>query len=99
MNFSVIKRFALFAPQLFRFFSRGNIPFLSKLLVIIAALYIIFPFDFIPDFFPVFGWLEDIVIGLLAFRFVNSKTSTDNSENRKNETPPITVKAKVIEEE
>ena len=99
MNSSVIKRLALFGPQLFRFFSRANIPFRSKLLVIIATLYIIFPFDILPDFLPVLGWLEDIVIGLLTFSYVNRKTSLDNSGNQKKEAPPITVKAKVIEDE
>ena len=35
-------------------------------LIILAALYIIFPIDFIPDIIPVIGWIDDIVVSLGA---------------------------------
>jgi len=47
--------------------------FLTIILIIIALLYIISPYDLLPDFFPVTGWLDDafltgILIYYLKFR-------------------------------
>lgn len=46
---------------------------LTIILIIIALLYIISPYDLLPDFFPVTGWLDDafltgILIYYLKFR-------------------------------
>jgi uncharacterized membrane protein YkvA (DUF1232 family) len=42
-------------------------PKLPKLLLGIAIFYVLIPFDIIPDFIPVMGYLDDVVIvGLLA---------------------------------
>jgi len=47
--------------------------FLTIILIIIALLYVISPYDLLPDFFPVTGWLDDafltgILIYYLKFR-------------------------------
>lgn len=39
-------------------------PIVSKLVVLVAAIYMISPVDLIPDVIPIFGWLDD---GLLSF--------------------------------
>jgi uncharacterized membrane protein YkvA (DUF1232 family) len=31
--------------------------------LLLALLYIVSPVDFIPDFIPVVGWLDDLLIG------------------------------------
>jgi hypothetical protein len=42
--------------------------FLAILLIIIALLYIISPYDLLPDFFPVTGWLDDaFLLGILIY--------------------------------
>ena len=42
--------------------------FLTILLIIIALLYIISPYDLLPDFFPVTGWLDDaFLMGILIY--------------------------------
>ncbi|MEW6674309.1 MAG: DnaJ domain-containing protein [Thermodesulfobacteriota bacterium] len=42
--------------------------FIAVLLIIIALLYIISPYDFIPDFFPVTGWFDDaFLLGILLY--------------------------------
>jgi uncharacterized membrane protein YkvA (DUF1232 family) len=43
-------------------------PALSKLVVLLAAVYIISPVDLIPDVIPILGWLDDGVIAMLLFK-------------------------------
>lgn len=38
------------------------------LIPIIALVYILSPIDLIPDFVPVFGWLDDVVAFLIGLR-------------------------------
>ncbi len=45
-----------------------RVPFYAKLLVYGAIVYILSPFDLIPDFLlPFLGFLEDIIIAVLCF--------------------------------
>jgi uncharacterized membrane protein YkvA (DUF1232 family) len=43
-------------------------PALSKLVVLLAAVYIISPVDLIPDVIPILGWLDDGVVTMLLFQ-------------------------------
>ena len=43
-------------------------PLLSKLLIGAAALYVLLPFDLIPDI-PLVGWLDDALIAYLLLQF------------------------------
>jgi len=45
-----------------------QVPWLYKLIPIASVLYLIYPFDFISDFFPVLGQLDDLTMigGALA---------------------------------
>jgi uncharacterized membrane protein YkvA (DUF1232 family) len=36
-----------------------------KVLLVLAVVYLIVPFDVVPDVIPVFGWLDDV--GVLGF--------------------------------
>jgi uncharacterized membrane protein YkvA (DUF1232 family) len=48
-----------------------RVPWLARILAIGVAAYALSPIDLIPDFIPVLGWLDDLVIvplGLLAVR-------------------------------
>jgi uncharacterized membrane protein YkvA (DUF1232 family) len=43
-------------------------PALSKLVALLAVVYIISPVDLIPDVIPILGWIDDGVITLLLFQ-------------------------------
>ena len=48
----------------------NEIPIASRALLVLVIGYLALPIDFIPDFIPVFGWIDDVVIvggGLLLF--------------------------------
>ncbi len=48
-----------------------RVPWLARLLAIAVAAYALSPIDLIPDFIPVLGWLDDLVIvplGLILVR-------------------------------
>ena len=50
---------------------RYRMSWLTKLITIFALTYIIFPFDLIPDYIPVIGWIDDgVVLYLLLMRLV-----------------------------
>jgi len=47
-------------------------PVIPKIIGLIIIAYIILPFDLIPDFTPVFGWLDDATLAALGL-FIISK--------------------------
>jgi uncharacterized membrane protein YkvA (DUF1232 family) len=34
------------------------------ILIVLAVIYVLSPVDFVPDFIPVLGWVDDAVIGI-----------------------------------
>lgn len=46
---------------------------LSKAIVVIAALYVLHPMDIVPDIFIGMGWLDDIAVLALAWRYLSDK--------------------------
>jgi uncharacterized membrane protein YkvA (DUF1232 family) len=59
-------------------------PFTAKLLLWLAVSYLLLPFDLIPDFIPVLGQLDDIVIVPLlvyfALKLIPEQILIDNRE-------------------
>ncbi len=49
-----------------RLMREPSVPVMTRALPPIAALYLIFPLDFIPDFLPVLGQLDDLGVVVLA---------------------------------
>ena len=55
-----------------------NIPKLSKLLIAFALLYLLSPVDLIPDFIPVIGHVDDLII--IHYLYDNSKINRFNKK-------------------
>ncbi|MCA8927528.1 MAG: DUF1232 domain-containing protein [Alphaproteobacteria bacterium] len=58
-----------------------RVPWLAKALVVLALAYALSPIDLIPDFIPVLGQLDDLVlvpaVVLLAVRFIPGPVMAD----------------------
>ncbi|HEY3043411.1 MAG TPA: YkvA family protein [Vicinamibacterales bacterium] len=55
-----------------RLLREPGVPLLTKAVPIVAALYVISPLDFVPDFLPVLGQLDDLGMILIALEaFLN----------------------------
>ena len=51
---------------------------LTVLITLFSLGYIVFPFDFAPDFIPVLGWIDDGFVLFLLLRRLNSETQRYN---------------------
>ena len=74
----------------------SRVPFKYKLLPILAILYVVSPFDFLPDFIPMIGWADDLLVLILAiFAFIglsqkkNLRGSTEDDQPRENKSSKI----------
>ena len=43
-------------------YKRKDVPIIVKIIVIVAIIYAFSPIDLIPDFIPVLGYLDDLII-------------------------------------
>jgi uncharacterized membrane protein YkvA (DUF1232 family) len=43
-------------------YKRKDVPIIAKIIIIIAIVYALSPIDLIPDFIPVLGYLDDLLI-------------------------------------
>ena len=48
--------------MLWRAFMAPETPLWLKGLMLVVPLYLVFPLDIIPDFIPLAGWLDDVVV-------------------------------------
>ena len=63
------RSFPLWIKLIFRLLKDRRVPFRFKLIPFIAFLYLISPFDFIPDLFvPIMGYMDDVAVLFLAFK-------------------------------
>lgn len=49
-----------------RLLREPQVPLLMKALPVLAAIYVVFPLDFVPDFLPILGQLDDLGVILVA---------------------------------
>jgi uncharacterized membrane protein YkvA (DUF1232 family) len=59
---------------------RGNykMSVLTLMVMIISIAYMLFPFDLLPDFIPVIGWLDDGLVFYILMRRVMNETHRFN---------------------
>jgi uncharacterized membrane protein YkvA (DUF1232 family) len=57
--------------------SNPAVPRRAKIAVGIAGLWVLSPIDLIPEFLPVIGPLDDVVVVALAFRYAARRTPRD----------------------
>ena len=95
------------AATFLRMMLNSRIPFKYKLVPILAILYVVSPFDFLPDFIPMIGWADDLIVLILAiFAFVglapkrNLRDSSDNGQSHdKKDTQIFDGEYRIIDEE
>lgn len=51
---------------MWRFFRDPNASLLGKILVVLAVVYVVSPIDLVPDVVPVLGWVDDVIVMLVA---------------------------------
>ncbi len=66
-----------------------NLPAKQKaLLYIVAAfLYVIWPVDLAPDYFPLVGWLDDILVAMISLHYAVKALKSKVSRGPKKEGP------------
>lgn len=77
----LLPRFLRFRREivvLWRAFWSAGTPLYLKLATIAAAVYLVNPFDIVPDFIPFLGWIDDIVIVPLVVSWIVSRLPRDN---------------------
>jgi len=56
--------------KLWRYVRDGRVPLWRKLVGVAAVAYLFWPFDLIPDFIPIIGWLDDAGVLMAAAVFI-----------------------------
>lgn len=64
--FQILPHLPSFARLYWRLFRDRRVSILPKILLVLALLYVLSPFDVIPDLVPVVGEMDDVVIALGA---------------------------------
>lgn len=79
----------------FEIISSDETPLSAKILLLVAIVYFLSPIDLIPDFIPVFGYLDDLIIVpfliWLAFKQIEAARLKRLSEQRREITSVITT--------
>ncbi|MDD3146311.1 MAG: YkvA family protein [Candidatus Riflebacteria bacterium] len=77
----------------FEIISSDETPLSAKILLLVAIVYFLSPIDLIPDFIPVFGYLDDLIIVpfliWLAFKQIEAARLQRLSEQRREITSVI----------
>jgi uncharacterized membrane protein YkvA (DUF1232 family) len=78
---------------LWRFFRDRRASRGSKVLLVLAVLYALWPMDLIPDMAPVIGWLDDLgvasmVLGWVALQVNRHESKLEQIELLSSQSPP-----------
>jgi uncharacterized membrane protein YkvA (DUF1232 family) len=67
---------------LFRFLVDRTAPKLPKIGLLLAALYVVWPLDLIPDAIPVIGWLDDVGIVAASLAWLAREVARHDARRR-----------------
>lgn len=76
----LLPRFLRFRKEvvvLWRAFWSPATPLYLKLATVAAAVYLVNPFDLLPDVIPLLGWIDDIIIVPLIVSWIVSRLPSD----------------------
>jgi uncharacterized membrane protein YkvA (DUF1232 family) len=68
MKNSLFKKLPLNLKDIIKVVKSSKTPLKAKLSIVVLLLYIVSPIDLIPDFIPVIGQLDDLVVVGLLFK-------------------------------
>lgn len=67
------------AVQLKEYMVSGETSRADKALVVAALLYLICPFDLVPDVIPIVGWLDDVAVAAAVLAFLDNRLDSRRS--------------------
>jgi uncharacterized membrane protein YkvA (DUF1232 family) len=59
-----------------------TVPWDVRVAMVVLVAWIVFPIDLIPEFIPVLGPLDDIVVAFIALRYARRRLGIDEMERR-----------------
>ena len=65
----------------------GTAPLDTRVVLVLLLVWIISPIDLIPEFIPVLGPLDDVVVAIVAMRYVRRRLGPDDLRRRWQGTP------------
>lgn len=63
------------------------VPFSAKVALVVLLVWLISPIDLIPEFIPILGPLDDVVVAVLVLRYVRRKVGLEGLRSRWPGTP------------
>lgn len=95
MFFRIFRRLRRVGKDLvvgFYAFRHASTPVIGKWLLITIAVYLLSPFDLIPDTFPVLGWLDDFALASLVLPQLLNSLPADVLHNSRQRTDSLWIK-------
>jgi uncharacterized membrane protein YkvA (DUF1232 family) len=89
---NVLRQTIFRARLIWRLLRDGRVPWVWKLIPVGGLAYVLFPFDFIPDFAPVIGQLDDVGIFLASLWLFVELCPPDVVKEHWDELAAVTVK-------
>ena len=78
--------------QFFGFFTSDKITMVQKTIIAVVLLYVVTPIDFVPDAFPVLGWLDDLTLLSMAMNYIMEQMGLiSGKQDEPSDTPAETL--------
>lgn len=71
--------------KVMRFFKDSSVPWYKKLFLAFPLIYLIIPYDFIGDFIPGLGQVDDIAVFIVMWPFLRNMMDKYSGDNNKEE--------------